>query len=83
MLTAALPASLNPEPAVRVARAFGSNPLAQPTDIKAAALCELVNILNRAAKSCGDPSLRRLDPVSLRRANTELTEWETYVHHAL
>ena len=76
MLTAALPASLNPEPAARVCRTFGSNPLAQPTDIKAAALCELVNILNRAAKSCGDPSLRRLDPISLLRANAELDDWE-------
>lgn len=77
MLTAGLPASLDPEPATRVARAFGSHSLAQPCDIKAAALCELVYVLNRASRFCGDPSLRRLDPVSLKRANNELDEWES------
>ncbi|KZV63511.1 hypothetical protein PENSPDRAFT_589762 [Peniophora sp. CONT] len=76
MLTASLPASLNPDPAARVCRTFGAHPLAQPSDIKAAALCELVSIVHRAARACGDPSLRRLDPISLRRANSELDDWE-------
>ena len=80
MFTSALPASLNPEPAARVCRMFSSHPLAQPTDIKIAALCELVHIINRAAKACGDPSLKRLDAITLQRANKELDDWELYVY---
>jgi len=75
-LTARLPTSLDPEPAARIARAFGSHPRAEPSDMKAAGLCELVAIIHRAAKSCGDPSLCALDSASLSRANKELNEWE-------
>lgn len=74
-LTAGLPSTLEPPP-TNVIRAFGSHPLAQPGDLKLAGLSELVAIVQRAAVSCGDVSLRNLDVISLQVANAELDEWE-------
>lgn len=74
-LTAGLPSTLEPPP-TNVIRAFGSHPLAQPGDLKLAGLSELVAIVQRAAISCGDVSLRNLDVISLQVANAELDEWD-------
>ena len=80
MLTSGLPASLDPAPAAGVARAFGSHPAAQqPGDMRVTALVELVVIAHRAIRSSGDSSCRQLGAVSLRKANTELDEWEKLV----
>ncbi|KAJ7574410.1 hypothetical protein C8J56DRAFT_802909 [Mycena floridula] len=76
-MTARLPASLDPAPAARIARAFGSHPRAERSDLKVAGLCELVGIVHRAGKFCGDASLSRLDPMSLQKANAEFAEWES------
>lgn len=77
MLSSGLPASLNPEPVAAIAQSFASHRSAsQPDDTRAAALCELVAILKRAAKSSGSPNVRALDSVSLRQANAELDTWE-------
>lgn len=80
MLTSGLPASLDPVPAASVARVFGSHPAAQqPGDLRVTALVELVVIAHRAIRSSGDSSCRRLDVVSLRKANTEYDDWERFV----
>ncbi|CAK7235906.1 hypothetical protein SCUCBS95973_009426 [Sporothrix curviconia] len=77
MLSSGLPASLNPEPVADIARTFAAHRVAaQPDDTRAAALCELVVILKRAAKSSGRPNVRALDAVSLRKANADLDAWE-------
>jgi hypothetical protein len=79
MLTSGLPASLDPAPAAGVARVFGSHCAAQqPGDLRVTALLELVVIAHRANRSSGDFS-GQLDGVCLRKANTELDEWERLV----
>ena len=76
-MTARLPMTLDPFPATSVARAFGGNPLAEPTDLRYAGLCELIAIVNRAARHSGDAALCALDPVSLQKANNDLDEWDS------
>lgn len=78
MLSSGLPASLNPEPVAAVARSFSSSSMSsQPDDTRAAALCELVAILKRAAKSSGKPNVRALDSFTLRQTNAEFDAWES------
>ncbi|TRM58799.1 hypothetical protein BD626DRAFT_510600 [Schizophyllum amplum] len=77
VLTARLPMTLDPFPATRVARAFGANPRAEPTDLRYAGLCELIAIVNRAARHSGDAALCALDAVSLQKANRDLDEWDS------
>ncbi|KAL1718068.1 hypothetical protein EV715DRAFT_253034 [Schizophyllum commune] len=77
VMTARLPMTLDPFPATSVARAFGGNPLAEPTDLRYAGLCELIAIVNRAARHSGDAALCALDPVSLQKANNDLDEWDS------
>ena len=80
MLTSGLPASLDPAAAASVARAFGSHRMAQqPGDLRVAALVELVAIAHRATGRCSDLPGRQLDAVCLRKANTDLDEWERLV----
>ncbi|RDW62413.1 hypothetical protein BP6252_11846 [Coleophoma cylindrospora] len=77
MLASGLPASLDPAPAASVARVFGTHSNAQqPADLRVTALVELVVIAHRATRSSSDFSGRHLDTFSLRKANTELDEWE-------
>lgn len=79
MLSAGLPASLDPEPIMKVARnfAFHKDSL-KPSDSKIAAICELVTIIKKAAKSSGDPSVRTLDAATLKRANSDFDSWESF-----
>ncbi|KAL1738189.1 hypothetical protein HDZ31DRAFT_6473, partial [Schizophyllum fasciatum] len=77
VMTARLPMTLDPFPATRVARVFGGNPLAEPTDLRYAGLCELIAIVNRAARRSGDAALSALDSVSLQKANNDLDEWDS------
>lgn len=80
MLTSGLPASLDPLPAARVAPVFGSHRTSQqPADLRVTALVGLVVITHRATRTCGDLSGRKLDALCLRKANTEMDEWEQYV----
>jgi len=77
MLSAGLPASLDPEPTRKVIRAFASHEgSTQPDDSRIAALCELVGIVKRVAQSSGDPTVRVLDTATLKKANAELDSWE-------
>lgn len=78
MLSAGLRASLDPEPIMKVVRNFASHKDAlQPEDSKIAAICELVTIVKKAAKSSGDPSVRSLDAATLKRTNSEFDAWES------
>lgn len=78
MLSAGLPASLDPEPVTKVGRAFAFHPDALPVDdVRIAAISELVAIIKKAARSSGDPRVRILDAISLKRANAEFDNWET------
>lgn len=82
MLTSGQPASLDPLVSAQVARRFSSSRHAQqPADLRVAGLVELVAVVYRAMKSCGDVSGRQLDSYCLRRINTELEEWERSVTH--
>lgn len=84
MLSAGLPASLNPEPVAKIAREFAKHELAfQPDDSRIAAISELVAIIRKAASSSGDPSVRVLDNVTLRKANAEFDDWESFWAPAL
>ncbi|TVY35694.1 putative transcriptional regulatory protein [Lachnellula subtilissima] len=79
MLSAGLPASVDPEPVTMIGRAFASHEKAlQPDDSRVAAISELVAIIKRAAKSSGDPRLRVLDSASLKKANAEFDNWEAF-----
>ena len=75
-LTAGLPATLSP-PSTGLIRTFGTHPSAELGDLKLAGLAELVDIVQRASVSCGDPSLRSLDAISLRVLNLNLDDWAT------
>ncbi|KUJ19134.1 uncharacterized protein LY89DRAFT_683068 [Mollisia scopiformis] len=79
MLSAGLPASLDPEPMMKIVRnfAFHKDSL-QPGDAKIAAICELVTIVKKAAKSSGDPSVRSLDAATLKKTNSEFDTWESF-----
>ncbi|TVY41295.1 hypothetical protein LOCC1_G004267, partial [Lachnellula occidentalis] len=80
MLSAGLPASVDPEPVTMIGRAFAAHAKAlQPDDSRVAAISELVAIIKRAARSSGDPRLRVLDAASLKKANAEFDNWEAYV----
>jgi hypothetical protein len=82
MLTSGQPASLDPLISAQVALRFSSSRHAQqPADLRVAGLVELVAMVHRAMKSCGDVSGRQLDPYCLRKINTELEEWERLVIH--
>ncbi|KAH8895530.1 hypothetical protein GQ53DRAFT_804356 [Thozetella sp. PMI_491] len=84
MLSSGLPGSLNPEPVAHISRTFASHRNASlPDDTRAAALCELVAILKRAARSSGSPNVRALDSLSLRRANLEFEAWEAHWNQTL
>ncbi|TVY84479.1 hypothetical protein LSUE1_G000773 [Lachnellula suecica] len=77
MLSTGLPASLDPEPVTKIGRSFATRKDAtQPEDSRLAAVSELVAIIKRAAKSSGDPRVRVLDPLSLKKANAEFDDWE-------
>jgi hypothetical protein len=77
MLSAGLPASLDPEPVTKVGRAFAFHPNELPTDdARIAAISELMAIIKKAARSSGDPRVRVLDAMSLKRANAEFDNWE-------
>lgn len=77
MLSAGLPASLDPEPVIKVGRTFAFHPSSQPVDdTRIAAISELVAIIRRAARSSGDPRARVLDVISLKRANADFDSWE-------
>ncbi|CZR61477.1 uncharacterized protein PAC_11373 [Phialocephala subalpina] len=79
MLSAGLPASLDPEPMMKIARNFAFHKDAlQPGDSKIAAICELVAIIKKSAKSSGDPSVRTLDAATLKRANSDFDAWESF-----
>ncbi|KAF4633609.1 hypothetical protein G7Y89_g4508 [Cudoniella acicularis] len=79
MLSAGLPASLDPEPVAKVARSFFKQENAlQPDDSRIAAISELVGIIRKAARSSGDPSVRKLDSKTLQKANAEFDDWEAY-----
>ena len=81
MLTSGLPAPFDSGPTAAMARIFGSHPQAQqPSDLRVAALVELVHIANRAIKSSGDVSGRHLNASSLKRANLELDDWERWAN---
>jgi hypothetical protein len=78
MLSTGLPASLDPEPIMKVVRSFAPHKDAsQLGDSKIAAICELVTIVKKAAKSSGDPSVRSLDVGTLKRTNSEFDAWES------
>jgi hypothetical protein len=80
MVTSGLPASLNPAPAASVAQVFGSHRMSQqPGDLRSTALVELGAIVHRATKSGREFSRRQLDAFSLRKANTDLDDWERLV----
>ncbi|KAH8698691.1 hypothetical protein BGW36DRAFT_149806 [Talaromyces proteolyticus] len=77
MLTSGLPASLDPSLSAQVARRFSSSRhTQQPGDLRVAGLVELVAVVHRAMRSCGDVSGRQLDSYCLRKLNTELEDWE-------
>ena len=77
MLSAGLPASLDPEPVTKVGRVFASHKNAlQPDDSRLTAISELVAIIKRAARNSGDPRVRVLDAASLKKANAEFDNWE-------
>lgn len=77
MLTSGLPSSIDPAPAADVAQIFGSHRNAQqPGDLRVTALVELAVIAHRGGRSRRESSGRPLDVLSLRRANTEMDEWE-------
>ncbi|TVY89300.1 hypothetical protein LAWI1_G001076, partial [Lachnellula willkommii] len=79
MLSAGLPASVDPEPVTMIGRAFASHEKAlQPDDSRVAAISELGAIVKRAARSSGDPRLRVLDAASLKKANAEFDNWEAF-----
>lgn len=82
MLTSGQPASLDPLVSAQVAQRFSSSRHAQqPADLRVAGLVELVAVVHRAMKSCGDVSGRQLDLYCLRKINTELEDWERLVIH--
>lgn len=77
MLTSGLPASLNPAPSAQVVAKFAASPYSQqPADLRVSGLVELVSIVHRAMRSCGDVSGRQLDPYCLGQLNNELEQWE-------
>ncbi|ORY35344.1 hypothetical protein BCR39DRAFT_584987 [Naematelia encephala] len=79
MLTSGLPASLNPTKTAQISRSFGTHRLAQqPSDLRVAALLELVVITNRAVQTSGDLSGRAMDTSCLMKANLDLDEWEKH-----
>ena len=69
-MTAGLPASLTAPPRHSL-RAFSSHALAQPGDVRLAALAELVSISQLAAFD-----QRSLDSITLKLINHELDEWD-------
>lgn len=78
MLSAGLPGALDPEPVAKVGRAFSSNKNAlQPDDSRVAAISELATVVKRAARDSGDPRVRVLDAVSLKKANIGFDNWES------
>ncbi|KAF4633767.1 hypothetical protein G7Y89_g4355 [Cudoniella acicularis] len=77
VLTSGLPGTLDPTPAAKIGEVFGSHLSAQqPADLRVSALVELAVIVHRATRNWGDFSGRKLDAFSLRKANTELEDWE-------
>ncbi|PWY84780.1 hypothetical protein BO70DRAFT_312962, partial [Aspergillus heteromorphus CBS 117.55] len=77
MLTSGLPPSLDPAASAQLARRFGAHRLAQqPADLRVAGLVELVALVHRAIRRCGDVSGRQLNSDGLRRLNLSLDEWE-------
>ena len=77
MLSSGLPSSLDPVPAANVARVFSSHSSAQqPGDHRVTALVELAVIAHRATCTGRDINGRQLDAVCLRKANSEMNEWE-------
>lgn len=81
MLSAGLPASLDPEPVILTGKAISTRGYSlRSEDSRMAAVVELVGIANRAAKRSRDPSARILDFGTLKKANAELDDWERYVY---
>jgi hypothetical protein len=77
MLSAGLPATLDPEPFTKIGRVFaGHRDSLQPADSQTAAICELALIVKRAAKTSGDPSVRNIDSATLKKVNAEFDSWE-------
>jgi hypothetical protein len=77
MLSAGLPASIDPAPVSRIVKRFASHKDAvQPHDSRVAAVCDLVMIVRTIILKSGNPLARALDPESLKDANAALDEWE-------
>lgn len=75
MLSSGLPASLDPRPTASVSRIiYARAGDAQPPDLRVTALIELAAIAYRALHC--EP--RILDVALLKKANTEMDEWEAY-----
>ncbi|PQE14239.1 C6 finger domain protein [Rutstroemia sp. NJR-2017a BVV2] len=81
MLSAGLPASIDPVPVSRIVKRFASHKDAvQPHDSRVAAVCDLVMIVRTIILKSGNPLARALDPESLKDANAALDEWESHPH---
>ncbi|PYI03542.1 hypothetical protein BO78DRAFT_193882 [Aspergillus sclerotiicarbonarius CBS 121057] len=77
MLTSGLPASLDPTASGQLARRFGVHRMAQqPADLRVAGLVELVALVHRTMRRCGDVSGRQLNVEGLRQLNLSFDEWE-------
>jgi hypothetical protein len=77
MLSSGLPMSLDPQMVSDASECFISHPSAQlPGDLRITALVELVVLIHRATKGCGQSSSRHLDSFHLTRLNTEMDKWE-------
>ncbi|PQE31226.1 C6 transcription factor protein [Rutstroemia sp. NJR-2017a WRK4] len=81
MLSAGLPASIDPAPVSRIVKRFASHKDAvQPHDSRVAAVCDLVMIVRTIILKSGNPLARALDPENLKDANAALEEWESHPH---
>ncbi|RAK98738.1 Zn(II)2Cys6 transcription factor [Aspergillus ibericus CBS 121593] len=77
MLTSGLPASLDPTASGKLACRFGAHRMAQqPADLRVAGLVELVSLVYRTMRRCGDVSGRQLNVEGLRQLYLSLDEWE-------
>lgn len=80
MLTSGLPTSIDLTLSARISHALSSDTKAQyPAELRVSGLVELVAIVHRTMRSCGDVSGRRLQSGCLTKLNSDLSKWERRV----
>lgn len=78
VLSSGLPSALDTERTARVMPAFAENACAQDltSDRRVAGLLQMVEIVQQAASSSGDPAARSISAPALKRANHRLDLWQ-------